>query len=133
MTSSATSSGERRRMRASFWSSQNTGLVASVSQEPDERALEVHAPRAAQLAGRPREEQLAVGEDENAVGPALGLPDVVRGEDAARALASEARDPLPQPLALARVQRGRRLVEQQHGRVREQADGDVHALLVAAG
>src|SRR4051812_13117713 len=112
MTSSATSSGERRRMRASFWSSQRiSGSVPPLPQEADERALEVDAPGAGQLARRAREEQLAVGEHEDSVGPALGLAHVVGGEDHAGALAREPRDPLPQPLALARVQRGGRLVE----------------------
>ena len=41
-------------------------------------------------------------------------------------------DEAPQALALARVQRAGRLVEQQHRRIGEQADGDVHALAVAA-
>ena len=45
---------------------------------------------------------------------------------------ASAADELPQARALARVERGRRLVEQQHGRVAEQADRDVHALAVAA-
>ena len=44
----------------------------------------------------------------------------------------EAEDELPQALALARVQRRGRLVEQQHRRVGEQADRDVHPLAVAA-
>ena len=42
-------------------------------------------------------------------------------------------DEAPQPLALAGVERRRGLVEREHGRAREQADRDVHALAVAAG
>ena len=41
-------------------------------------------------------------------------------------------DELPQALALARVERRARLVEQQHVGLGEQADRDVHALAVAA-
>src|SRR5260370_967291 len=63
----------------------------------------------------------------------LGWGDVVRREDDARAVLDQLRDEAPQPLALARVERRRRLVEQQHARVGEQPDGDVHALAVAAG
>src|SRR3954452_13648309 len=65
-----------------------------------------------QSGGRPLEQQLAVGEDEDAVGVALGLPHVMRGEDDRRAGACQRADELPQALALARVERRRRLVEQ---------------------
>ena len=64
---------------------------------------------------------------------ALGLRDVVRGVHHGRAAArASAADELPQALALARVERGRRLVEQQQPRLGEQADGDVDPLPVAA-
>ncbi len=86
-----------------------------------------------QLGGRAVEEALAVGEDEQAAAVALGLGDVVGREDDARAALGEAEDELPEALALARVEPGRGLVEQQHGRLGEQADRDVDPLLVAAG
>jgi hypothetical protein len=57
---------------------------------------------------------------------------VRRVDDGRAAVAGEPRDELPEPLALPRVQRRRRLVEQQHGRLAEQPDGDVDALAVAA-
>ena len=66
------------------------------------------------------------------LGVAVGLLDVVRGVDDGRALAREAQDELPQARALARIERGARLVEQQHLGLGEQADRDVHALAVAA-
>jgi hypothetical protein len=105
-------------------------------QEAHERGLEVALlgpDLGLQRRGRALEEQLAVGEHEHPVGVALGLPHVVGGEDdGGPASARERRDELPELRALARVQRGARLVEQQHGRVGEQPDRDVHPLLVAA-
>src|SRR4051794_6751651 len=122
-------------MRRSLSSSQRIRpSMPSLAQEADEGALEVDgtvARGAGQVARRAREDQLAVGEHEYAVGPALGLAHVVRAEDDRRAVPGQARDPLPQALALARVQRRGRLVEQQDGRLGQQADGDVDALAVA--
>ena len=75
--------------------------------------------------------QRAVDELERAVGVARELVRVVgRDQDAAAALADAPRD-LPQPAALGRVERGRRLVEQQHPRRAEQRQGDVEPLAVA--
>ena len=135
--SSPTSSFERRRICRSLRASS-----ASALSDPRARRKETNAcsrsslgagvAAALQLGGRPAEEHLAVGEDEDAIGVALGLGDVVRAEDDGRAALGERGDEAPQPLALARVERARRLVEQQHRRVGEQADGDVHALAVAA-
>src|SRR3954468_830165 len=103
MTSSETSSGERRRIWRSLTSSQRTS-VALLVQERDERRLEVGAGvLVAQLLRRAAEQQLAVGQHERAVGVALGLADVVgRVDDGRGELAHER----PQTLALARVQRG---------------------------
>ena len=55
------------------------------------------------------------------MGVALGLGDVVGGEDDARARRGQSGDEPPQALALARVERGGGLVEQEDGRVGEQA------------
>src|SRR3954451_11149738 len=108
MTSSATSSGERRRIWRSLTSSQRTS-VALLVQEGDKRRLEVRAGvLAAQLLPRAAEQQLAVGQHEHAVGVALGLADVVGRIDDGRGQFADER---PQALALAGVQRGRRLVE----------------------
>src|SRR4051794_41417283 len=112
-------------MRRSFWSSQRisapAALVAAFPEEPHERRLEVAlalALRRVQLGRRPGEDEVTVGQHEHAIGPALGLGDVVRAEDDRRAGPREARDPVPQTLALARVQRRARLVEQQDRRGR---------------
>ena len=68
-----------------------------------------------QLARRPAEQQLAVGQHEHALGVALGLLDVVGGVDDGRAAPRPGEHELPHALALARVERGAGLVEQQHG------------------
>ena len=82
--------------------------------------------------GRAVEQQLAVGEHQRARGVALHLAHIVRGEHDARAICRQTADEAPQPLALARVERGGGLVEREHRRAREQPDRDVHALAVAA-
>ena len=85
-----------------------------------------------QLVGRAVEDPLAVGEHQQAVAVALGLEQVVGREDHRRAAAGQGQHELPEALALARVEAGRGLVEQQHGGRREQPDRDVHPLLVTA-
>jgi hypothetical protein len=57
----------------------------------------------------------------------------VRGEDHGGPVRCLAGDELPQARALTRIERRGRLVEQQHGRLGEQADRDVDALAIAAG
>ena len=82
--------------------------MASFVEEADERRLEIGgaADRPLELGRRAREQQLAVGQHQHAVGVALGLADVVGRVDDGRALGGEAGDEAPQPLALAWVQRG---------------------------
>ena len=87
-------------------------------------------PARARAAGR--RTRLAVGQHDQPVGVAVGLLDVVGGVEDGGALPGEAEDELPEALALARIERRARLVEQQHLRLGEQADGDVDALTVAA-
>src|SRR4051812_28831168 len=109
--------------------------VAAPVQELHERLLEVEAGGADLLlegARRAVKEALAVREDDQLSGVAVGLLDVVSGVDDGGALAGEPEDELPQAGALARVERRTRLVEQEHVGLGEQADGDVHALAVAA-
>ena len=72
-------------------------------------------------------------EDEQPVGDAAGLVEVVGGEEDAAARAAHARDELPEAAAPARVERGGRLVEEQHRRLPEQADREVQPLLVPDG
>ena len=78
------------------------------------------------------EDVLAVGQDEEAVAVALGLDQVVGREDDRRPLVGEPEDELPEALALARIEPGGRLVEEEDGGRGEQADRDVHPLLVSA-
>src|ERR1700756_2684783 len=135
MTSTPTSTGERRSTCRSFTSSQRiSGLGILPAQERDERRLEVLGERrgGAQGGGRAVEARRALDEHDDAVGVALDLGGVVVGNRPRRALGGETPEQLPQPLALHRVQRARGLVEQQRRRLSEQAQRDVHALLVAA-
>ena len=82
--------------------------------------------------GRAVEEALAVGEDQQAAAVALGLLDVVGGEDHRRPAPGELADELPEPRPLARVEADAGLVEEQRDRPREQPDRNVDPLLVAA-
>src|SRR5581483_8294190 len=97
--------------------------MASLAQEGHERPLEVARAglrdRGVERGRRAVEQVLAVGEDQEALPVALSLREVVGGEDDRRPAAREAEDELTQPLALARVQSGARLVQQQHRRTCE--------------
>src|SRR6188472_2450051 len=114
--------------------------MAPVVEEGDEGGLEIAAGRLRRLAAhdltqllrRTVEERLAIGEHEQAAAVALRLLDVVGGEDDRRTPLGEGSDELPEPRPLPRVESDARLVEQQGNRARQQADGDVDPLLVAA-
>src|ERR1700744_1184710 len=111
----ATSPGERRRVWRALRGGQRTRVssVPVLMQEADQGRLEiawVPAHRLLELGRSAGEEQLPVGQEQHPGGVALDLADVVGGEEHGRA---QARDELPQPLALARVKRRRWLVEQQ--------------------
>ena len=104
-------------------------------QEVHERRLEVTgvtADRPLELGRRAGEQELAVGEQEHAARVALDFGDVVGREHDRRPALGERRDELPQALALPGIERCGWLVEQQHGWLGDQPDGDVDALLVAA-
>src|SRR4051794_19270031 len=93
----------RRRVCRSFSSNQRiAALMPLGAQERDERLLEVLAvggpAGGLQLRCRPAEEHLAVGEDEDTVGVALGLGDVVRREEHRGAALRQRREKAPQPL-----------------------------------
>ncbi len=108
--------------------------VSPPREKGEEGRLDVAAlTRGGQLGRRAAEQQLAVGEDQHPVGVPLGLADVVGRIDDGGALGDAPEDELPQALALTRVERRARLVEQQQLRVREQPDRDVDALAVASG
>jgi porphobilinogen synthase len=115
--------------------------VASVVQIGDKGGLEVAvgclrrlAPNGlAQALGGAVEEGLAIGEDQHSPAVALGLLDVVGGEDHRCAAPRELADELPQPSPLAWVEPNARLIEEQDDRPGKQADRDVDPLLVTAG
>src|SRR5205085_11144524 len=100
-TSSATSSGERPRIRRAFRSSQRIALVAPLVQERDEGGLEVPPARAADhLLERPRragEQALPVGEHYHLAGVPLGLLHHVRGVHDGRAGGGQPQHELPHP------------------------------------
>src|SRR2546423_1650304 len=110
-------------MRRSLANSQRTAAssVAPLPEEGDERGLEVGrlalADRVLELARRAGEQQLAVRQHEQAVRVAVRLLDVVGRVHDRRPGLRAREDELPQALALARVEGGARLVEQQHGRL----------------
>ena len=63
----------------------------------------------------------------------MELLEILRGEDDRSALVSQSGRGLPEPPALAGIERGRGLVQQQHARIPEQREGDVHALPIPDG
>ena len=111
--------------------------MAPLAQEGDERALEVVARATDQLF------ELASGEPANRSSPSASTTTRCAWRSAsctscveyttAVPVLLEREQELPQPLALARVERRARLVEQQDRRLGQQADRDVHPLAVAAG
>src|SRR3954451_11667566 len=108
-----------------------------LAEEGDERLLEVartglrHG--GMELGRRAVEQVLAVGEHQEATTVALRLGEIVGGEDHRRPAARESQNEVPEPLALAGVEPRAGLVEQQYRGTGEEPDGDVDALLVAAG
>ena len=82
-------------------------------------------------------DHLAVVDHHDLVGEPVGLVEVLRREQHGRALPHAALDRLPQREPAARVQAGRRLVEEQHRRAVDQRGGEVeppaHAARVRLG
>ena len=85
-----------------------------------------------QVAGRIERDDAARLEHGDAVAQLLGLLQVVRGEHDGVAVAVQAADELPQPLAQADVHPGGRLVQHDHRRPVHQRLRDQHAALHAA-
>src|SRR2546421_281849 len=109
--------------------------VPALRQEPHEGRLEIGRParhRPPELGRGSGEQQLPVGEHQPLVAVALRLGHVVGGVHNGRPTLRQAPDELPQALPLARIERGRGLIEEQRGGLAQQPDGDVHPLLVAA-
>ena len=69
----------------------------------------------------------------DAVGEPVGLLEVLGGEEQRRAVVDELAQDGPEGVARVRVEPGRRLVEEQHGRRRDQAGREVEPAPHAAG
>src|SRR3954469_6028011 len=144
MISSAVSRGERRMICRSLTNSQRTvsprrfllASMSSLAKEGDERLLEVPCPgfrNGRMKLGRGSVEQvLSVGQDQEPLAVPLGLREVVGGEDDRGPSAGQRQHEVPEALALARIEAGAGLVEQQYRGPGQQTDGDVDALLVSA-
>ena len=67
------------------------------------------------------------------IGQAIGLVEVLRGQQDGRAAGDPGLDRLPQGDAAARVEAGGRLVEEEHGRRGDQRGGEIEAPAHPAG
>ena len=84
-------------------------VVTLVDDDLDPRAAEVRL----EFVGRAAGDDLAVVDDGDRVGQFVGLLEVLRRQEQGRALADQAADDVPHAEAAARVEPGRRLVEEQ--------------------
>ena len=80
------------------------------------------------LARRPVGDHLSVGHHDHAVGVSVGLLEVVGREDDRLAARGESPHQGPEPTARLDVDADRRLVEDQHGRIGDQREGEAHTL-----
>ena len=87
---------------------------------------------ALQLARRARGDRLAVVDDHDVVGELVGLLEVLRRQQHVGAGGDERPDRVPQLDAAARVETGRRLVEQQQAGCADEAGAEVEAAAHAA-
>ena len=99
--------------------------------EPDLQPLAADA--VLELVRRALGDHLAVVDDRDLVGQPVGLVEVLGGEQHGRALGDEALDRLPQAEPAARVQAGRRLVEEEHRRLGDERRREVEPPAHAAG
>ena len=90
-----------------------------------------------QLGRRALGDDTATVDDDDVVGEAVGLLEVLRGEEDRRALLGQLLDDLPEVVAALGVETRRRLVEEEHGRVVHERRGEVepaaHPARVRAG
>ena len=98
--------------------------------EADPRASQVTS---AERGGRSLFDDLAAGDDGDPFGEFLRLVHVVRGEQDRGAKAGKLPDDLPGTAPRARVEPGRRLVEEQDPGVPDDAEGEVQPPLLPAG
>ena len=94
-------------------------LVREVDLEP------LAADAVLELVGGAVGDHAAVVDDRDAVGQPVGLVEVLGGEEDGRAVGDERLDRLPQVEPAARVEPGRRLVEEEHRRARDERGGEV--------
>ena len=143
-TSSATISGERRRIRRSLASRARIARIRRLASDAarasrkrtnacsNAPALEPSMPaRSPELLLGPGEDEAPLLQHDQPIGLRVGLLDVLRREHDGAAAARDAAEELPQPGALARVEARRRLVQEHDRRVGDEADRHVQALDVA--
>ena len=98
------------------------------------RSSRCSATRRLSSAGGALGDDPAAVDDGDPVGQAVGLLEVLRGEEDRHAVApTSSVDDLPHRLAAARVEPGGRLVEEDHRRVADEARGEVEPAAHAAG
>ena len=126
------------RAPGSTWTSRTCGRISA------SRALEVLGVRhrhdqrrgpglVLELQRRALGDHGAPVDDHDVVGQLVGLLEVLRREQQRRAVVDQLAQHLPQLHARARVEPGGRLVEEQHGWRRDQADREVETTAHAAG
>ena len=74
-----------------------------------------------QLIGGACRDDLSLVDDDDLVGELVGLLEVLRGEQQRGTTSHQRADDVPHPVAAARVETGRGLVEEQHLRCRDEA------------
>ena len=108
---------------------------AGIGGRGDHNPEVITADPALELVGRALGDHLAMIDDDDPGGEAIGLIEVLRGEQHGGAVLLELLDQIPHRQAAARVESGCRLVEEQHRRAGDQAHCDVeppaHAARVA--
>src|SRR6266550_82444 len=82
---------------------------------------------------RSEEGQATALQDRHTIGVELELLEVLRREDDRATFVAQRRHGLPQPAPLTRIERRRRLVEEQDARIAEKRKRDVQALPVPDG
>ena len=119
----------RPRSRAQSSSAARGDVGAVVDDDLDALAADLRL----QLVGGAAGDDPAVVDDGDAVGQLVGLFQVLGGEQEGRALAHPVADDLPHAEPAARVEPGRRLVEEEQARPADQGAGEVEAAAHAAG
>ena len=132
-------SGAARAAPSSSREGDRPAIAASAATRPPQLAgvLQAHLePVAAdaplQLVGGAFRDQEAVVDDRDPIREAVGLVQVLGGEEHGRPLRRQRLDRLPERDAAGEVEAGRRLVEEEDGRARDERGGEVEAAAHAA-